>query len=892
MRSLFHQKVAKILLACAAAFSVVATGLIIGPQASFATNAGDIFVSATNTLPTGHETDPHLSCPSQIYLWGNGLTLGSGTFSIDGYHPSGSATGNPFGGAYHPDQAWPNDNANASIPPKGGATWSYTGGGRPIATISTAVLIANAQLNGDLYQPQQGYHFKIQFTQLPQKHKTFWVDCKTPTPQISVVKTANPTSYSGSGDQISYSYLVTNTGNVALTDVTVNDNLLGKVTSCKLTSGDTSNTVGTLYPGDSETCTATTLTTQANLDNGSITNIGTATGTPTTGGSVTATSTAVVNASQTPAISLVKTAIPTTYSGSGETITYSYFVKNTGNVTLTDVTVNDSILGSVTSCKLTPADTSKTAGTLAPGDSETCTATATTNSTNVTQGSITNIGTATGTAPDGSKVTATSTAVVNYVPTPPTGQKPFISLVKTAAPTTYSGIGETITYSYFVKNTGYPPLTDVTVSDNLLGNVTSCKLTPGDASATLGTLQPGDSETCTATALTTQANVDNGSITNIGTATGKSVTDGSVVTAKSTAVVNAIQTPAISLLKTANPTSYSGSGDQIIYSYLVKNTGNVTLKSIQVKDNILGSVTSCNLATGDTSKTPGTLAPGDSETCSATATTSPTNVTQGSITNIGTATGTAPDGSNVTASSTAVVNYQPGPPVIPNPPVLPNPSSPSVSPPVLTIVKSATPASIAAGGSSEYTIGTSITGTVDTPITVTDKLTSYPGVTYSLGHMTTPTGDATWTSCAIASSSLVGYQLLSCSFNPSSSVTNPTFEPIIINVATATNTPTEQLSNVAVVNDGTSSNTSNVATISVTASTTPAVVSASSAPSVPSNSPPATGQPSTVTVPSVHTGKPWASPYWWYLVSGIGIVGMALLIPFRSRKLRVRTKDR
>ncbi len=649
MRSFFHQKVAKILLACAAAFSVVATGLIIGPQASFATNAGDNFVSATNTLPTGHETDPHLSCPSQIYLWGNGLTLGSGTFSIDGYHPSGSATGNPFGGAYHPDQAWPNDNANASIPPKGGATWSYTGGGRPIATISTAVLIANAQLNGDLYQPQQGYHFKIQFTQLPQKHKTFWVDCKTPTPQISVVKTANPTSYSGSGDQIIYSYLVKNTGNVALTDVTVNDNLLGKVTSCKLTSGDTSNTVGTLYPGDSETCTATALTTQANLDNGSITNIGTATGTPTTGGSVTATSTAVVNASQTPAISLVKTAIPTTYSGSGETITYSYFVKNTGNVTLTDVTVNDSILGSVTSCKLTPADTSKTAGTLAPGDSETCTATATT---------------------------------------------------------------------------------------------------------------------------------------------------------------------------------------------------------------------------------------------------SPTNVTQGSITNIGTATGTAPDGSKVTASSTAVVNYQPGPPVIPNPPVLPNPSSPSVSPPVLTIVKSATPASIAAGGSSEYTIGTSITGTVDTPITVTDKLTSYPGVTYSLGHMTTPTGDATWTSCAIASSSLVGYQLLSCSFNPSSSVTNPTFEPIIINVATATNTPTEQLSNVAVVNDGTSSNTSNVATISVTASTTPAVVSASSAPSVPSNSPPATGQPSTVTVPSVHTGKPWASPYWWYLVSGIGIVGMALLIPFRSRKLRVRTKDR
>ena len=89
------------------------------------------------------------------------------------------------------------------------------------------------------------------------------------------------------------------------------------------------------------TCTAGYTTTQADLDAGSITNTGTVTGTPPTGPDVTAADTAVVTATQTPNIDIVKSADPETFGAAGTPISYTYLVTNNGNVTLTDVTVTD-----------------------------------------------------------------------------------------------------------------------------------------------------------------------------------------------------------------------------------------------------------------------------------------------------------------------------------------------------------------------------------------------------------------------------------------------------------------------------------------------------------------------------------------------------------------------
>ncbi|MDP9326430.1 MAG: hypothetical protein M3O87_07845, partial [Candidatus Dormibacteraeota bacterium] len=60
------------------------------------------------------------------------------------------------------------------------ATWAYdltAGGSQVISVITVSTLIENAVANGDTPNLQQGYHFKLQFSQDPQKHKTFWVEC-------------------------------------------------------------------------------------------------------------------------------------------------------------------------------------------------------------------------------------------------------------------------------------------------------------------------------------------------------------------------------------------------------------------------------------------------------------------------------------------------------------------------------------------------------------------------------------------------------------------------------------------------------------------------------------------------------------------------------------------
>lgn len=85
-------------------------------------------------------------------------------------------------------------------------------------------------------------------------------------PALSLVKTATPATYDSVGDVISYSYLVTNTGNVRLHNVTVTDD--------KATVSPVS--VATLAPGASTTFTASYTITQADLDAGSVTNVATA----------------------------------------------------------------------------------------------------------------------------------------------------------------------------------------------------------------------------------------------------------------------------------------------------------------------------------------------------------------------------------------------------------------------------------------------------------------------------------------------------------------------------------------------------------------------------------------------------------------------------------------
>jgi hypothetical protein len=99
-------------------------------------------------------------------------------------------------------------------------------------------------------------------------------------------------------------------------------------------------------------------------------------------------------------------------------------------------------------------------------------------------------------------------------------------------------------------------------------------------------------------------------------------------------------------VKSASVTSYSAPGTPITYSYLVTNTGNVNLTAVSVTDPHVGlSAISCLSAS---------VAPGASETCTATYTTTQADLTAGSITNTASASGKAPFGVSVASNPSSV----------------------------------------------------------------------------------------------------------------------------------------------------------------------------------------------------------------------------------------------
>lgn len=244
---------------------------------------------------------------------------------------------------------------------------------------------------------------------------------QTAAPSVKVGKTASFTDTGAPGaepgDVITYTYVVTNTGNTYLKNVGLNDVHEGAgtfaqpvfaaspLTDNNATPGSDSTDSGTdavwdkLAPGDSVTFTASYTVVAADIANngggdGDIDNTVTATGTydnGTTGTPVNNTATASVPLYIHQALTVDKTASPTTNVKAGDVITYTYVVTNTGNVPVTSIALNDvhnasgpapvpafvSLTNtSGNSVNAQPGDTDvNVIDKLAPGDSATFTAT-------------------------------------------------------------------------------------------------------------------------------------------------------------------------------------------------------------------------------------------------------------------------------------------------------------------------------------------------------------------------------------------------------------------------------------------------------------------------------------------------------------------------------------
>ncbi|WP_158685527.1 DUF7507 domain-containing protein [Microbacterium halophytorum] len=418
------------------------------------------------------------------------------------------------------------------------------------------------------------------------------------TSAVELVKTVEAVSDTtgdgrvGAGDEVTYAFTATNIGTRTVTDPAIEDPLLGGPLECPALTGTE------LAPGDAIGCGPYAYEiTQSDVEAGVVHN----TATLTTASASDDASIAVMIAGA-DGIALDKTAsAPVDVDGdgmigAGDELSYSFAISNTGTTVLTDIAIDDPLLGGAVGCPAVEA------ADLAPGESVDCGPVPYT----LTQGDIdvrTLHNEATVTATGAAPVTDTASADVDVDGTD------AIALVKSAAAiedANGSGApdaGDTIDYSFAVTNAGTTTLTQLEVADARIDGGVACESTA---------ILPGEMVACGAEPVVlTDDDVAAGQAVNTATATAVGAR-GTEVRADDTVTTPIEAQPAVALEKTgggyddANGDREVSAGDTVQFRFTVTNTGATALTDIAIDDPKLGGAVACDIPD---------LAPGESAEC-------------------------------------------------------------------------------------------------------------------------------------------------------------------------------------------------------------------------------------------------------------------------------------
>ena len=452
---------------------------------------------------------------------------------------------------------------------------------------------------------------------------------------------ANPEAATGKdgkfkvGDTVEFNITVTNTGNVTLKGITVEEGLANAIidNSAGYTVADNVATIASLAPNKSVAVKAHYVVTQEDIDLGKLTNVATVkepgsddpkkpvvpvpTEDPDPSYTVVKTLTNLEEATGT---RTAEDGTETKAFKAGETAKFDITVKNTGNVTLSDIEVKDILAGAVLTADkgydLTEAGVAKIAA-LAPEDEVVIKAEYVVTQTDVDNGGTQNTVTATGKNPG---ETSVDPDPIKPEPIPTEDQKPSYTVVKTltnlgeatGTRTAEDGTetkafkeGETAKFDITVKNTGNVTLSDIEVKDILAGAVLTADkgydLTEAGV-AKIAALAPEDEVVIKAEYVVTQTDVDNGGTQNTVTATGKNPGETSVDPdpIKPEPIPTEDQKPSYTVVKTlSNQDEATGTktvngqtvkafkvGETAKFDIVVTNTGNVTLNDIVVTEGL------------------------------------------------------------------------------------------------------------------------------------------------------------------------------------------------------------------------------------------------------------------------------------------------------------------
>ncbi|WP_435869899.1 DUF7507 domain-containing protein [Amycolatopsis mediterranei] len=341
-------------------------------------------------------------------------------------------------------------------------------------------------------------------------------------PAVAVARTVDP-AVVRAGDTVTSTVTVTNTGDSALRDVAVADEL----------APDCTKALGRLEPQAKQTYTCTQAAGEA--DFAAVAN---ATGTDATNRPVTAAASAGVDVIH-PAISVTDDAAPARVR-QGDTVTFTLVVANTGDVPLTEVSLVDS---------RTPA-CAQSIGTLLPGARQrrSCKVDAGTDN-------FVSSATATGTDPVKRQVSATDDAAYTVL-------HPALALTQDIHGGPFRP-GDTVTATLTVTNTGDVPLTAVDVRS-------------GSCTKTFDELKPQDRRNFD---CTTTAPADDAESPAKATA---AAPVGPPVAAEDADKLDVIH-PAVKITAAATPQTVRA-GDEVTFTITVTNPGDVPLAAVSVVD--------------------------------------------------------------------------------------------------------------------------------------------------------------------------------------------------------------------------------------------------------------------------------------------------------------------
>jgi uncharacterized repeat protein (TIGR01451 family) len=327
------------------------------------------------------------------------------------------------------------------------------------------------------------------------------------TTSLTMAKSVTETSYTFPGDQLHYSYLVTNSGFAPLAGpVSVSDNKATVTCPAVSTVGDLDNF---LDPGEGLTCTATYTVTAGDVAAGQVTNVATATADEVTSNTDSRTVPLATSAD----VSLVKTLTTSGPFTAGQTISYTLVVANAGpsaatNIQVTDTPTNLTITNvSGGGCAALPC-TIPTLGSVA---SATINVTATINAASVFDNS------ASANATEFDPNTSNNTDNTGNGGT--AGPSADVAIIKTLTTAGPYHIGQSISYTLVIVNGGPSLATNIQVTDTST-NLTITNVSGGGCAAlpcTIASLASEANTTINVTATINAAGVFDNSASANGT---------------------------------------------------------------------------------------------------------------------------------------------------------------------------------------------------------------------------------------------------------------------------------------------------------------------------------------------------------------------------------------